>query len=100
MVNIKINFNFIIMMLMNFMFNMHSSRFEKNHCIFKKKIWWSKLVQVDENGLLNIFHFQHNVTQKYTCKFSMFKYYNRIHQISNEKTSLNSILLVIFKHTC
>jgi len=43
------------------------------------------------DGLLNIFHFEHNVTLKYTCKFSMFKYYNKIHQISNEKTSLNSI---------
>jgi hypothetical protein len=29
----------------------------------------------------------------------MFKYYNRIHQTSNEKVCLNLICLVIFKHT-
>ncbi len=40
------------------------------------------------NELLNILHFQHNVALKCTCKFSTFKYYNRIHQTSNGKVGL------------
>jgi hypothetical protein len=57
-----------------------------------------KWVKVDE--LLNIIHFQYNIALKCTCKISTFKYYRRIHQTSNEKIGLNSISLVIFKHTC
>jgi len=41
---------------------------------------------VDE--LLNILHFQQDVAPKCICKFSTFKYYNRIHQTSNEKVGL------------
>jgi hypothetical protein len=41
---------------------------------------------VDE--LLNIFHFQHNIVFKCTCKFSIFRYYSIIHQNSNGKVGL------------
>jgi hypothetical protein len=46
-------------------------------------------MKVDE--LLNILHFQRDVTLKCTCKFTMFKYYNRIYQTSIGKVGLNSI---------
>jgi hypothetical protein len=55
-------------------------------------------VKIDE--LLNILHFQHNVTIKRICKFLMFKYYSKVHQTSSKKISLNSISPIIFKHTC
>jgi len=42
---------------------------------------------VKVNELLNIFHFQDDVTLKCTYKFLMFKYYSRIHQLFNEKVS-------------
>ncbi len=48
--------------------------------------------------LLNILHFQHDVALKCTCKFSTFKYYNKIHQTYYGKTCLNSIWVVISKH--
>ncbi len=61
----------------------------------------SKLVQIGESRLIIEYSpFPTYVALKCTCKFSMFKYYNRIHQTSNGKVCLNSICLVIFKHTC
>jgi hypothetical protein len=82
-------FNFITMMLINHISNMHSSRFLKDNCIFFYFFGCPNLykkVKVDE--LLNIFHFQHNVVLKCTCKFSAFKYYSRMHQMSNGKVGL------------
>ncbi len=52
-------------------------------------------MKVDE--LLNILHFQHDVTLKCTCKFSTFKYYNRIHQNSNGKIGLKLNLINHFQ---
>ncbi len=41
-------------------------------------------MKIDSN-LLNIFHFRNEVAFKCNCKFSMFKYYSRLHQTSNGK---------------
>jgi len=40
------------------------------------------------NELLDILHFKHDITLKCTCKFSTFKYYNKIHQNFNGKIGL------------
>ncbi len=101
MINMRIVFDFIMMMLINHISNMHSNRFLKNNFTFYTFFGYPNLykqVKVDE--LLNILHFQYNVVFKCTCKFSTFKYYRKIHQTPSEKVGLNSILLVIFKHTC
>jgi hypothetical protein len=80
------------MMLINHISNMYSSTFLKKNYNFKKLFRLSKLVQVGEiDELSNILHFQHNVVLKCPCKFSTFKYYNRIHQTCNRKVGLNSI---------
>jgi hypothetical protein len=60
-----------------------------------------KLVQVGESRwIFGILHFQHDVVLKCICKFSMFKYYNKIHQNFNGKVGLNSIWQLISRHTC
>jgi len=78
---------------------MHSNRFIYIYIFLLLKL--SKLVQVGENKwIIEYSPFQHDVALKCTCKFSRFKYYNKIHQSSNGKICLNSIQLIIFKHTC
>jgi hypothetical protein len=49
MMNMRIIFDFITMMLINHIFNMHSSRFFKNNYIFFHTFRLSKLVQVSES---------------------------------------------------
>jgi hypothetical protein len=88
----RIIFIFITMMLINHISNMHSSRFKNNNLFIFTFFGCPNLykyVKVDE--LLNVLHFQRNVTLKCTCKFTMFKYYSRIYQTYNGKVGLNSI---------
>ncbi len=101
MINMRIIFDFITMMWINHISNMHSNRFFRYIYIYIIVFGYLDLyksVKVDE--WLNILHFQYNVALKCTCKFSTCKYYRRIHQTSNEKVGLNSIGIVTFKHIC
>ncbi len=49
MINMRIIFNPITMMLINHISNMDSSRFEKNNCTLKKINWLFKFVQVGKS---------------------------------------------------
>jgi hypothetical protein len=105
MINMRIIFDFITMMLINHISNMHSNRFFSNIYLFiylfYNCFWLSRLVQVAESKwMIEYSPFSYNVALKCTCKFSTCKYYRRIHQTSNEKVGLNSIWLVTFKHIC
>jgi hypothetical protein len=74
------------MMLINHISNMHSNRFLKITIFFPLFFKISKLVQVGESRwIIEYSPFPTYVALKCTCKFSMFKYYNRIHQTSNKK---------------
>ncbi len=85
----KIIFNFITMMLINHTSNMRSSRFIFLSIIFSAIFNYPNLYkQVKINELLDILHFKHDITLKCTCKFSTFKYYNKIHQNFNGKIGL------------
>ncbi len=88
MINMKIIFNFITMMLINHISNMHSNIYFKNYYYYLKN-WLSKLVQVGESRwIIEYFSLSHDVALKCICNFSIFKYYNRIHQTYNGKVSL------------
>jgi len=50
MINMRIIFNFITMILINHKFNIHSNRFKKNNYIFFLLVRLSKLVQVGESS--------------------------------------------------
>jgi hypothetical protein len=89
------------MMLINHISNLHSNIFSKNNCIFFYFSKLFKLVQIGESKwIIEYSPFQDDVALKCTCKFSMFKYHNKVHQNFNEKVGLNSIWPIIFKHTC
>jgi len=99
MINMRIIFNFITVMLINDIFNMYSSTLYIYIYIQFYRLY--KLVQVGESRwIIGILHFQHDVVLKCICKFSMFKYYNKIHQNFNGKVGLNSIWQLISRHTC
>jgi hypothetical protein len=69
----------------NHILNMHSSRFLKNNYIYFLLLKLSKLVQVGESKwIIEYSPFSiYDAALKCTCKFSMFKYYSRIHQTCN-----------------
>ncbi len=86
------------MMLINHIFNMHSNIFLKTIVTFLYFFGCPNLYkQVKANELLNILHFQQDVTLKCICKFSTFKCYNRIHQTSNGKVGLKLNLMSHFQ---
>jgi len=93
------------MMLINHISNLHSNIFSKNNCIFFYFFKLFKLVQIGESKwIIEYSPFQDDVALKCTCKFSMFKYHNKVHQNFNEKVGLTqfdqsfSNILVIYTY--
>ncbi len=101
MINMKIIFNFITMVLINHIFNMHSNIFLKINILFPLLFTLPKLIQMGESKqIIEYSTFSTWCTFKCNCKFLVFKYYNKIQETYNGKICLNSIWQIIFKHSC